>query len=107
MLRQRRPRNTGARQTLQEGINAPLARSFVYRFLAKAFEDPTEQGWRSLVEEECRASLAPSVEVLKLDAPALASAARCFVERLAAGGFESFHSAYLAAFGHAARGRCP
>ena len=99
--------NPAQGQTLQEGINVALARSFVYRFLAKAFEDPTEQGWRNLVEGECRASLAPAVEVLKLDAPALASAAQCFVERLADGGFESFHSAYLAAFGHAARGRCP
>ncbi len=81
-----------------------LARSFLYRFLAKAFEDPTEETWAALGSATRTPSFSPTVQVC---GNGLAEAARALCSRLTPKNFEPFQTAYLAAFSHAARGRCP
>jgi putative dimethyl sulfoxide reductase chaperone len=86
-------------------VEFALARSWLYRFLAQAFEDPTAESWANLAS--CRNALESAVRTLAGSAPALAEAARGFGAQLDPAAFERFLTAYLAAFGHAARGRCP
>lgn len=92
---------------LQAGIDSAMARAFIYRFLAQAFADPTEGNWAWLSATENRRSLQSAVRVLAGGAPALAEAADAWLARLEPKEFETFLESYLAAFGHAARGRCP
>jgi len=93
---------TGA--PLQASIDLAVARSYLHRFLAKAFEDPAPETWRWLTAPQttnliraanafCGQSLLPSAETL--------------IGALRPDSHESFLNAYLAAFGHAARGSCP
>ena len=56
---------------LQSSIDSALARSVVYRFLAQAYEDPTEEGWVRLVALDCPQMLEPAVRTLAATAPAL------------------------------------
>lgn len=91
--------------SVDPGSGAPLekdrtlARAFIYRWLAKAFEDPTPAGWEWLGNHEIQESLRGAMAALDL---ATVLPAGCEQGR-----FVSFHTAYLAAFGHAARGVCP
>ena len=91
--------------TLQASIDSAIARSFVYRFLARAFEDPEEQGWWWIGSTETRQALWTGVKTLTN--PALEAAAFTFASRLTPEAFESFAGDYLAAFGHTVRGDCP
>ena len=92
---------------LQATIDTALARSFLYRLLAKAYEDPTEANWTTLSALDQKQALRRAVLSLT-DAPSeLAVSAREFEGQLQAAAFEPFLIEYLAAFGHAARGRCP
>jgi DMSO reductase family type II enzyme chaperone len=90
--------------------SAPLAvaRTFLYRFLAKAFEDPTPAGWEWLCSADTHAALRSVLEGFD---SALAAPLRDSAERVLAcltpEGCEPFQDDYNAAFGHAARGRCP
>jgi DMSO reductase family type II enzyme chaperone len=72
-----------------------------------AYEDPTEEGWGTLCAQEFQAPFECAVRLLSSAAPALAERAREFQTQLKPGALEDFLAAYLAAFGHAARGRCP
>lgn len=92
---------------LQTAIEEALARSFLYRFLAQGFADPSGTGWEGLCARDSQQSLQAAVRVLARRAPALTEAARAFQEGLCPARYELFLTAYLAAFGHAARGRCP
>ncbi len=92
-------------QAGQAAVDIALARSWFYRFVAHAFEDPTPEGWTNLAG--CRKVLETAVSTLAGNSSTLAEAARVFCDRLDPAGFECFLTAYLAAFGHAARGRCP
>ncbi len=49
---------------LQSAIDASVARAFLYRFLAKAFEDPTDEGWWWLTNPEIQQAFKSSVEAL-------------------------------------------
>lgn len=81
------------------GDPAPaLARAFLYRYLARAFEDPTREGWEWLCSPATRQSLARAWELAPGPGPLPA-----FVPEA----FEAFRDAWVAAFGHAARGPCP
>lgn len=76
-----------------------VARAFIYRFLAKSFEDPTREGWEWLCSLDTQAAWGAATAALALtDIPLV------MIKREE---FDSFHAAYLAAFGHAARGACP
>lgn len=92
---------------LQTAIDIALARSFVYRFLAQAYQDPTEEGWRELTSASCLHDLEAAVHAMAVNAPSLAESVARLCGQLQSEFFDSFLTAYLAAFGHAARGRCP
>jgi DMSO reductase family type II enzyme chaperone len=89
--------------SLQSRIDLAMARCFLYRFLAKAFEDPTPEGWGWLSAAATRAAVLSAAKVA-LSGDANGQDARL---TLAPEQFNQFHSDYLAAFGHAARGSCP
>lgn len=84
---------------LQAAIDLAIARSFIHRFLAKAYEDPTPESWKWLCANSTNESLRASWTALANGIQPLIAFS------LAAYG--SFLNAYLAAFGHAARGSCP
>ena len=50
--------------TLQAAIDHAVARSFVYRFIAKAFEDPTPQVWAVLADPATQTNFRAAVLVL-------------------------------------------
>lgn len=93
--------------SLQSAIDIAVARSFIYRLIAKAFEDPTPEGWATLAASGCQASFSAAIAALSGGFPALADVARGFAAAFREEAFEEFHAAYLSAFGHAARGSCP
>ena len=41
-----------------------MARSFLYRFLAQAYEDPTEEGWTRMAHSDCRQILEAALRTL-------------------------------------------
>lgn len=94
---QRARSETGA--PLQAAIDLAIARSFIHRFLAKAYEDPTPESWKWLCANSTNESLRASWTALAIGIQPLIAFS------LAA--YDSFLNAYLAAFGHAARGSCP
>jgi putative dimethyl sulfoxide reductase chaperone len=84
-----------------------MARSFLYRFIAQAFEDHNQQSWTSITAPDNQRALASTTQILGAAAPGLKEAAAAFRALLTPDAFEPFTESYLAAFGHAARGRCP
>lgn len=90
--------------SLQSGIHHALARSFIYRYLAKAYEDPTPANWQWLTLSTTLATLHASAGLV---GEGVSQAAERLDQSLQSSGFEPVLSAYLAAFGHAARGSCP
>jgi DMSO reductase family type II enzyme chaperone len=94
-------------ESLQGSIDSAIARSFLYRFLAQAYQDPTVEGWGRIVEANCHDLLQSAVHFLAATAPRVEQAAAALFSQLKPELFECFLGAYLAAFGHAARGRCP
>ena len=103
----RLPGSAAAIGVLQEAIDSAMARASLYRFLAQAYEDPTEEGWTRMAASDCLQILEAAFLTLAATAPAVAATADAFLSQLRPEAFESFHASYLAAFGHAARGRCP
>ncbi|HEY4983535.1 MAG TPA: molecular chaperone TorD family protein [Verrucomicrobiae bacterium] len=89
---------------LQTSIDLALARAFIHRFLAKAYEDPTFEAWHWLTDAQTIALLRSATAVL---GSSLSKSAEALINALQPDALDSFHSAYLAAFGHAARGQCP
>lgn len=75
-----------------------LARAFLYRYLARAFEDPAPETWDWLGSPATRRNLQTAWDLAGGGAP---------LPALEPDAFDSFHAAYVAAFGHAARGPCP
>lgn len=94
-------------EPLRSARDTALARAFLYRFLAKAFEDPTAEGWQAMTTSDCVRPFRAAVASLTASAPGLAAPASLLASRLSPEEFVPFHAAYLAAFGHAARGSCP
>lgn len=84
---------------LQAAIDLAVARSFTHRLLAKAYEDPTPESWQWLCAPATQESLraAWAVMAIGLQPPTTFSS----------DAYNSFLDAYLATFGHAARGGCP
>jgi DMSO reductase family type II enzyme chaperone len=91
----------------QSGIDSALARSFLYRATARAFEDPSPEGWASMADPSFQQAFGSAVAALAEGKPALAAAARAFTAHLTAEAFDSFRNACSTCFGHAARGSCP
>jgi DMSO reductase family type II enzyme chaperone len=98
---------TSSTESLQAAIDAAMARSFAYRFIAQAYEDPTPENWAWLSAPDNTRNLDFAALVLSANRPALGESAAAFRAFLKPEAFEPFLESYLAAFGHAARGRCP
>ena len=101
---------------LQTAIDSAVARSFIYRYLAKAYEDPTPESWQWLCDQETQKSLriaARAVAATGQNTIIHTDGIEHLLRKLSAalrrdaGAEDSFHSAHLATFGHAARGSCP
>jgi len=95
---------TSNQATLQTAIDLAVARSFMHRFLAKAYEDPMPATWGWLTQAQTINSLR-TANVFA--GQALLSSAETLINALQHENIDSFLNAYLAAFGHAARGSCP
>jgi DMSO reductase family type II enzyme chaperone len=89
---------------LRAAIDVAVARSYIYRFLAVAYGDPTSAGWNWLKEAATVAGMQSATQTL---GGLLAVQAQTLISTLGSAGYEPFLNAYLAAFGHAARGSCP
>ena len=93
---------------LQTSLDTAVARSFLYRFIAKAFEDPERDGWQSLCQAELQAAFGSAVRALAEGAPPnLESAAGKLFGHLKPDGYTAFESDYVTCFGHTVRGDCP
>jgi len=92
---------------LQSGIDSAVARSFLYQFLARAFDEPTKEVWAWLMSGSTLGALHSAVRAVASAASPLSDSANTLAARLRTDGFESFQIAYVVAFGHAARGDCP
>jgi DMSO reductase family type II enzyme chaperone len=104
----------GDQATLQTAINLAVARSFLHRFLAKACEDPTPEGWAWLRAPGTQESLRAAVRVVAaarqsaaIPSNSLESSLQELAAALCRDAGTEFRDAYIATFGHAARGGCP
>jgi len=94
--------------TLQSSIDEAVARSFIYRFIAKVFEDPSEENWSRLTEVGLQQALRISAKALGRALQAsLEEAVQRLLTRLKPEAYHGFKLEYNGAFGHAARGLCP
>ena len=101
------PATAAGHTGLQESIDLAVARSFVYHFLTRAFEDPVKDTWSYLTDARTHHALHTAVRVMEKNSRTLEKSALALTERLRPEGFESYQLAYVSAFGHAARGVCP
>ncbi len=82
-----------------------IARSFIYRHLALAFEYPSRESWKHLSgSEQARALKFATAE---MEDPRIAEATDDVRDHLQSATWETYHDVYVAAFGHAARGSVP
>jgi DMSO reductase family type II enzyme chaperone len=100
--------------TVRAPIDLALARSFIYRFLAKAYEDPTADGWAWLCDAATLQSLRTAMAVVASPQEsdgavslALNGALHALSSALCRAATTGFRDAYVSVFGHAARGSCP
>src|ERR1043166_2435740 len=93
---------TGA--LVQSAIDLAVGRSFIHRFLAKAYEDPTPESWRWLTDAGTTAAVRSVAGILG-GSPGRSGEA--LMASLTPDAYGPFLNASLAAFGHAARGSCP
>lgn len=64
------PAEAGTPNTLPSSIDTALARTFIYRLLAKAYEDPEFEGWQWLSSQPTKSALWSAAAALnKNDAP--------------------------------------
>ena len=102
------PAEAGTPNTLQSSIDNRLACSFIYRLLAKAFEDPELEGWQWLSSQPIKSTLWSAVQMMAPTASAAFSGAAAeLASRLTPGGFDDFHNTHVTCFGHTVRGDCP
>jgi putative dimethyl sulfoxide reductase chaperone len=94
--------------SLEKATWLPLARAVIYQWIAGAFQYPDATEWRRLSSSEMLQSLRQALAECGKVNPS--QSLREIESRLAAIEREKFDDlvgAYYAAFGHAARGRCP
>ncbi len=103
----RGPSDVPASETLQQQINGAVARGFVYRFLAKAYENPTRQGWKWLCRKQVKQTLDVAMASLVQDRSIPFAEITALAGQLKLKNFEAIESSYLTAFGHTVRGDCP
>jgi DMSO reductase family type II enzyme chaperone len=93
-------------ETLQAAIDTAVARTFVYQFLARAFEDPSPDTWTWLTHLQTHAAFTSAVGACAGSHPLITSA-NSLLAALRSARLEPLQIAYVTAFGHAARGDCP
>lgn len=103
----RQPSDAAGREGTQTVVDEGIARAVLHQFLARAFDDPGLEAWAWLTNAETHAAILAAVRTLAPGSSGLAGSAAALVARLRPDGFESFQTAGVTAFGHAARGDCP
>lgn len=101
------PPPAAGREGARSVIDTGLARALLHQFLARAFEDPVVETWAWLTNAGTHAAVLSAVRTLAPGAPGVENTAATLIARLRRDSFESFQTAYVTAFGHAARGDCP
>jgi DMSO reductase family type II enzyme chaperone len=96
-----------ATRTLQTAIDTAVARAFLYQFLARAFDDSAAETWQWLTDSATRAVFSAAVHALEIPFLNLQRSGTTLAAALQPHAFESFQTACVTAFGHAARGDCP
>lgn len=91
---------------LQASIDTAIARAFLHRFLAKAFENAEPQGWAWLTSEEVTGAFHSATAALA-NSPALPALGDELLRQFTPAAFDDFAAAYLTCFGHTVRGDCP
>jgi DMSO reductase family type II enzyme chaperone len=86
-------------------IDTAVARTFLYRFLAKAFEDPYPESWQWLTAIEVTGAIRSLVAPRAFDS--LAGPVNELLRQLRPDTFDDFAAAHHACFGHTVRGDCP
>jgi putative dimethyl sulfoxide reductase chaperone len=99
------PTPAPAGRSLQQQIDTAVARAFLHRVLAKAFEDPEPESWALLRRDETLASLRQAATALGDEA--LAGLAADWHAALLRESFEDYSATCVACFGHTVRGDCP
>jgi putative dimethyl sulfoxide reductase chaperone len=97
---------------LQDAIDSAVARAFAHQFLARCYEYPDRTSWEWLCGEPVHQMLRASFAEIDIDNTAGSDARidgelESLLEQFKPEGFEPFQQAYIAAFGHSARGDCP
>ncbi len=95
-----------ATETLQRAIDSAMARAFIYRYLATAFEYPAAEQWLWLVDRQVQRSFAGAVPFTSGGATTV-GAAEAMLNAFTAECYQAHVQDYVALFGHAARGSCP
>jgi hypothetical protein len=94
--------------TLQSSIDAAVARTFLHRFLARAFEDADPQGWAWLTSDEVtRAFRLATAAFATGSGSTLNAFADELLHQFTLSGYDDFAATHLACFGHTVRGDCP
>jgi hypothetical protein len=107
-IEQRPAAGSGDPAHLQASIDAAMARTFLYRFLAKAFEDPEPEGWAWLTAGDITSALRSAVMTLSQNSKSpLAQLNEEFARHLTPDAFDDFAATHLTCFGHTVRGDCP
>ncbi len=99
------PRNERPALPLQAQIDTAVARSFLHRFVAHAFEYPGAETWDWLRRAETHRAFRSAVE--HISAATVCTAGETLLGELSSGDFTQFLDAHLGSFGHAARGPNP
>jgi putative dimethyl sulfoxide reductase chaperone len=93
---------------IQASLDLAIARSFLYRALAQAFEEPSRESWLWLCQNETRQVIhLATIAFHEHTGTTIQSSSEKLVSQFKPTLFEDFTSDYLSAFGHAARGPCP
>jgi TorA maturation chaperone TorD len=91
--------------TLQSSIDSAMARTFLYAFLAKTFEDPEPEIWQWLTALETSAAVRSAAGTLAPEL--LINSAEQLLQQISSSTFDDFAATHLACFGHTVRGDCP
>jgi DMSO reductase family type II enzyme chaperone len=101
------PSSNTVHGNLQAAIDTSIARSFLYQFLARAFDDSTPESWTWLTDPETHSAVRAASRTLSASAPNLEPLSVTVACAFHRDQLEEFQIAFVTAFGHAARGDCP
>jgi DMSO reductase family type II enzyme chaperone len=95
--------------SLQGSIDIAVARMFLYRFFAKAFEDPEPEGWSWLTAGDVTSALSSAAATVGSNPPLspINLLSDEVVRKFVSARYEDFAASHFACFGHTVRGDCP